>query len=148
MSEYVAFNVEALKNTMEIVEEAALHQMWNQHMWITTSTFTQKEGKYTRIKSRSMEFHGEHFCNTAACFAGWSVLLDGWRPRVTDENEIELSKDGETIGDWEVELVAMEILGLGAYDAATLFESENTLDDLRILVNDFVKRAEHGEMSS
>lgn len=81
-------NVEALRNTMAIVEEAAQHELWDQNMWITQMEYREDGSEYLPIEGKSMEWNGEHFCNTAACFAGWAVMLDGWKVRKNINGEI------------------------------------------------------------
>jgi hypothetical protein len=71
---------------------------------------------------------GAWFCGTAACFAGHSVLMNGWGV-VYDWGMVE--KDGERAG---VERLARRLLGLTDEQADRLFDPGNTLDDLHSMV--------------
>lgn len=70
-------------------------------------------------------------CGTVACFAGWACLLAGHSPQ-----EME-PWAGDDVGD-----EAERLLGLDEEDGDRLFAGENTLDDLRHLVNEFTQRVE------
>jgi hypothetical protein len=83
------------------------------------------------------------WCGTAQCFAGWACSFEGWRPLDLhersafyadddDEDGFDPSsavKQGGTIA--LVEDVAQSLLGLDVYQAALLFDGDNTVDDLR-----------------
>ncbi len=67
-------------------------------------------------------------CGTAACFAGWACLLSGHTSKTVD-----------------VESKAVELLGLDWDDAAVLFYSENTREDLNLMVKDLMNGEELDE---
>jgi hypothetical protein len=73
------------------------------------------------------------FCETAACFAGITVIRHGWQPvnwyhlpsgKVTSE----IHRDGE---EGYASVVASQILDLTHNQACALFVCDNTLDDLK-----------------
>ncbi len=68
-------------------------------------------------------------CGTAACFAGWTCLLSGYTSR-----------------DVEVESKAVELLGIEWDDAGVLFHSDNTREDLNLMVKDLMNGEELDEV--
>jgi hypothetical protein len=75
-------------------------------------------------------------CGTAACFAGWTVLLSGDRPNwsegwpahggeVTDVVTAAQSPDSVCVSDR-----ATELLDITSWDAFGLFDANNSMDDL------------------
>lgn len=64
------------------------------------------------------------FCGTGGCFAGITLLADGWHP-VTDD---VVEKEGERE---EVAAAAANLLGLSSRQARRMFYVSNTLEDLR-----------------
>lgn len=81
-------------------------------------------------------YQNEWRCGATACFAGHAALLDGARwvdPRL--HASYYVCYHGE---EQHVELAATEALGLSFWQAETLFEETNTLDDLREIVADLV----------
>jgi len=73
-------------------------------------------------------------CGTAACFAGWAVLLHynvGSRVEL-----VRLASIGPTL---DVPEEAQQLLGLTDYQANLLFSGNNNVQRLRIVVNFLVK---------
>lgn len=73
-------------------------------------------------------------CGTAFCFAGWAAELSGVTWVYPPDHR--LSYTVLTPGEEEiaVDLYARLLLDLDFYEAADLFASDNTLDDLRRIV--------------
>lgn len=85
----------------------------------------------------------EGFCLTAGCLAGHVAINDGY-------DQIEVSDEGQSIGIWNPDTgdtltwsgpdsvgeYARSKLGLNQQQAEVLFESQNTLDDLREIVEE------------
>ena len=87
-------------------------------------------------------------CGTAACFAGWTALLDGWKPRIDVGNLFTYAlmvnpKTGET--DFSSN-IARESLGLTLTQSDILFDSDNTLEDLREFVEMIVSGISDDEL--
>lgn len=84
-------------------------------------------------------------CGTVACFAGWAVvlaggtLLDGKRARLSIPGRTLLRySDAHAVFDERhVASAAMTALGLDRRQADLLFDEENTVEDLRRLVEQF-----------
>lgn len=64
-------------------------------------------------------------CGTAACVAGWTALLNGWRP-IGDDPEA-VFKDGVVR---DVRGLARELLWLDDYQADRLFDPDQSLDEV------------------
>jgi hypothetical protein len=78
-------------------------------------------------------------CESAACFAGWAVLLSGYQHR----GDAVYDQRGEYVGD--VRDVATDLLGLESWEASRLFEASNTRPMLALMVKDLVNGDESGE---
>lgn len=105
-------NVPLLRKVLEHVESipewdpARRCDMWCQSTWITT--LWDKETWLER-------------CGTAACFAGWAVILSG-------EEESPYVSTGEQ---------ARRLLGITPREASILFAGDNTIEDLRQFAEEF-----------
>lgn len=74
---------------------------------------------------------GEWICGTAACVAGRTVLMSGWKPvyfNLPALDTVSVEKDGQERG---VRGLAQELLGLDRDTANELFWATNTVDDIR-----------------
>ena len=125
----MAPNVELLQRVMALVEAADAEQMWNQNYWVI-------DDSYLFSTHRSLDFEGQHWCNTSACFAGWTVLLDGWTAETGEFQRVMLTKGDELIYAHESEELAATLLGLDYPQAKVLFNYSNSLQDLRDQVAD------------
>jgi hypothetical protein len=86
-------------------------------------------------------------CRTAGCFAGWRVMLDGYTELVTNYTELEAANGvieglrnpvtGDTIWTPYIAQEAMFRLGLTVAQSNELFAAENSLEDLKALVDKF-----------
>lgn len=82
-------------------------------------------------------------CRTAYCFAGTTVaMMEDWTPiwrhRFVGADDIPRSSTGGCYlngRSTSVRGVASDLLGLAIAEAALLFESSNTLDDIRALIH-------------
>jgi hypothetical protein len=83
-------------------------------------------------------------CGTAACFAGWAVLLsgdqpdwsEGWPAEVGDTFSGEATDTVRVVSDGALDGVgarATDLLDITGEAAADLFAASNDLDDLRTL---------------
>lgn len=75
-------------------------------------------------------------CGTAMCFAGWVADLSGAEWYSNTAGSVEFSKvdvGGEPV--W-VDEYATAVLGIKPWEAQHLYESSNTLDDIREIVED------------
>lgn len=108
----MARNIELLESTMRHIIDCP--ESWDQSQW---------------------------FCNTTACFAGHVALSQGFRPPVGPlegwENSLGVcySREGDML---TAKLVAQDALGLDEDEAALLFSSTNTLDELQLIVKGLV----------
>jgi len=117
-------NVELLKLGMKAVEEAAVQGTWNQKTWR---------------------------CGTSMCFAGWVIEISGreWVPGtqhvVATPEEIAdgdaFYSDGGAMA-MAPSAVAQDLLGITSTWANTLFHENNTLNDLRHMVDSLTRIAE------
>lgn len=82
---------------------------WNQGSWITQTS-----------------------CGTAACLAGWVVLLNGWEPKGFGETSF-VSHSEEPVFDVE-ELPPFYQEGEPYQRTVGVFHSTNTIEDLRYMV--------------
>jgi hypothetical protein len=98
-------------------------------------------------------------CDTTACFAGRAALLDGAEPigRVDllarpDDPQQHIYYFADDLRVVTVRDRARRILGLTKRQAGALFDSSNTLDDLRAevyrLTGDYDKLAQHTEAAA
>jgi len=73
------------------------------------------------------------YCGTCACFAGWAVHeLD---PRVNS-----LDSFGEIFGDdTDIDLFALEAMGLSGREGANLFLASNTRDDITRICDEILQ---------
>lgn len=133
-------NIEALKSTLAVVQEAAKVGLWKQAEWMT-------QEEYALEDASPLDYQGQHYCGTAGCFAGWAVMLDGWKP-VKDEDDVSwgfhLEKDGEQASPSQVEGMAMDILDLPYQQGARLFHGDNSLERLQEIVADLIAKEEAG----
>ena len=83
-------------------------------------------------------------CNTAYCFAGWKCELDGvtWAHGPEDGYEGDSDLIILPTGMTNASTYAIDALGLTWEQAMQLFDSENTLDDLRRIVAKLCEQAE------
>jgi hypothetical protein len=75
-------------------------------------------------------------CDTACCFAGWALLLDGvsvWD--LTRYVDLEMEDDSDPEG---IKQVAAQRLGLTGAEAFILFSGGNTRTMLELMVKDLV----------
>lgn len=78
-------------------------------------------------------------CGTAACFAGWAVILDGWTV-LHDEDACEpwVSKPTHWYPQEPISRRAVRLLGLTSVEAHKLFEPDNSREMLALMVKDLV----------
>jgi hypothetical protein len=94
---------------------------WNQQKWVDINT-----------------------CGTAFCYAGWALHLTGWQAvRLKDEGTPDhlsevMVKDGRILRWMEIGAAARDLLGLTNEEADALFAEENTIEDLKELVDSIV----------
>lgn len=72
-------------------------------------------------------------CGTTACLAGWTAILNGWRPI---EPNAAFVTDGEQVKI--VYHVARKLLDLTEEQAMVLFDGDHTFDELRRYVEHFL----------
>jgi hypothetical protein len=72
-------------------------------------------------------------CGTAACFAGWTVLLTGWQQSSVDTDEVWKDGSRRFVGS-----VAREELDLTDADADLMFAGQNTVETLELMGKDLV----------
>lgn len=109
-------NVPLLRKTLEHVESHP--EEWTQDIWL---------------------------CRTSACFAGHAVLIDGGKWGETENSVFVRAEPEDDPADVRTPIAgegpmvtvperARRILGIGYTDSRRLFDSDNTLDDLRRIV--------------
>jgi hypothetical protein len=111
-------DIEALWLTLKETEEAAKKQLWDQSYWMA-----------------------EMKCGTTGCFAGHYAISQGCVPALDshfydDKTSINDTADcftpeGERV---YIRSFAKEGLGLTEDEADALFEGDNTLSDLRLII--------------
>lgn len=90
------------------------------------------------IEEHPNEWKQEHWrCESGMCFAGWTVVATGAQFASNDPSnrgyQMVTTSDGFAE---DIEIYAMEALGLSGLQAGRLFDWGNNLDDLRRLVAD------------
>lgn len=95
--------------------------MWDQRKWMSLPDNTLPEGS----------------CGTSGCFAGWTVML--FVPEFKlDIHSRDMNMIHNVIIDGEshpIEELARELLGLNGFEADTLFDYANEIDDLEAIIN-------------
>lgn len=135
-------NVELLTRTLEAIEQNP--KDWYQGSWVA---IVDNDGEKVWPENW---VDNQNECRTACCFAGQAAVLSGIRqPSVKEIQALGygdwyVSKTGETIwstkystpsGAETVSSWAQEALGLTSWQSEILFEGDNTLRDLRKLVD-------------
>lgn len=110
-------NIELLEKTMQYIEDHP--EQHEQSLWLSQAT---------------------PGCATAACFAGWACLLDGyeavawerWYRAGIDLISFNVRKSDSLVNSHPREL-GQALLGLSDADAWVLFYGTNTLDQLKLM---------------
>lgn len=110
------FDPERLRGALEITEKAAELGTWDQRQWFV-----------------------ETGCGTACCFAGNYALSQGCTPVFHDDLHVSGSvttPEGRKafVGEW-----VEGHLGLTEDEALDLFDQSNTLNDLRLIVEEIIE---------
>lgn len=121
----MSVNKVALRETMDAVLAAASEDGWEQTRWI-----------------------GEDQCGTYGCFAGWRVILDGGVMHKPDTDVYPATygayarmPDGRVV---QVREYAVKQLGLSQEQAEEMFHANNTLEDLKHLVDPICDEDDRG----
>ena len=130
------FDPQALRDNMKLVNEADAYGLLMQDVW-----FTDTQRDQTSLPDKPM-WH----CGTAACFAGWKALSDGFVDlRIDGRDYMTLAHpDGRSLQTSEISEYARIAFGLTDAQAQTLFRWSNSIYRLRELVEEMV--AEHSEL--
>jgi hypothetical protein len=108
-------NTALLRRTMSLVESATFRGEWNQ-------------GHYRVPRDGGG-------CGTALCFAGWAVIAAGAEFASDDPSSWLYGYVRDDLGGvWEIAAWAAHALGLPVFAAGELFCAQNTLQDLRDIV--------------
>lgn len=111
-------NIALLRRTMDLVELAAPKGEWNQHFY--RNPIAWRDGGP---------------CGTALCFAGWTVIAAG--AEFADDHPFHF-RYGMVADDFggcvDIPVWAARALGLSMFEAGELFNPDNTLEDLRTIV--------------
>jgi hypothetical protein len=128
-------NTDLLYATLDAVLAADVAGTWKQGSWIDVGEPYAAD---------------ENMCRTNACFAGWSLLIQGGQilTRRASEGEgtyisayaIQMD-DGEVVDAFDVATKAQRALGLTEYQAEALFAGGNTLTHLKEIVDEIAARA-------
>lgn len=121
-------NHTTLYETLDATIAAAAIGRWNQDVWVE--------------EIRASE---AHLCGTAGCFAGWRAFLDGYtvlddsyRVLINPITGDTLGIDGWDFDDGHISEHARQRLGITVEQARKLFSSENSLEDLKRIVDQIV----------
>lgn len=104
-------NVELMERVLSQIESNL--ERWNQYVW--------REPQTTE-------------CGTAMCFAGWTAEIAGipWASDTPWTAEyMHVLMDGQRVGVWEA---AQKALGLDDDEANDLFDANNSIETLRMIV--------------
>jgi len=103
--------------TLDRVVAAAADGTWNQKKWVEIND-----------------------CGSAFCYAGHLLHSQGWQPiRLAGDqvwDSVGLVKDGEILMWTGIGARAAELLGLSSEEEEALFAEENTLEQLKELVDE------------
>jgi hypothetical protein len=125
-------DIPELKKVLDIIEHVEKQPAgteWNQGTWLKV-TPPEEQG---------------HVCNTAMCFAGWKVYLDGYtkvekRPfdayGHSDELRMVNPETGEHVNEYDIARYAEARLGLTTYEADMLFYEGNKIATLHEYIDD------------
>lgn len=116
-------------------------RLWRQATWIH---ITPRHTEPATLTDQGLIRNGEP-CGTAACFAGWTVLLFG-EPgtqigQLTGYGD-RVFLPGSPRAFTTIAEYARELLGLNQREADELFRSGNSLQNLRELVDEFTEEDE------
>lgn len=75
----------------------------------------------------------EYFCGTSCCFAGHVCLLAGWKRYAETQLVYKHDISPEHAAD-----VAQKLLGITGWQAANLFHSNNSLEELECCVENII----------
>lgn len=130
-------NAELLDRVMNKIQEEPF--LWNQNDYLA---FTQDEIDRTEIKKVAIDgiefkYHDvdfTQFYDVEACFAGWTVLLSGFKPQVLESkyDTVIYNPDSQELN--VVGFAARELLNINGLDAGYLFDSNNDIDVLSEMV--------------
>lgn len=124
-------HVEKLEKQWEEWEDSQSNRIttdlrgWPTDRW-EQATYCRPVTRFNKELGRSVE------CGTAACFAGWALVLSG-------HNLLAEFGDGSNLGH-DPAVAAMEELGITRDQAVMLFAPNNTLRGLREIV-EVIKRS-------
>jgi hypothetical protein len=109
-----------------LVEHGVDGDGWQQNNWLVV------DDAITITDQGAVDQSGTR-CGTAACFAGWAVLMFAPNGTQADYREMVTKLDGARI---RVPDYAVELLGLDMHNADRLFDANNTLSDLERIVTE------------
>lgn len=137
-------NVELLRKTMDYI--ATHPQVWHQGSWF----WIYDSDKDTVIPHQvEITYEEVNSCNTAFCFAGHAALMEGFiAPPSNTYKAWTRQVDVKGSDDWHYEDVdefARKRLGLSSDVANELFAAENTIQDLKDMVNLIIEK--NGDVS-
>ena len=92
------------------------------------------------IKDNPEQHHQAHWfstCGTAACFAGHAVLMSGWE-HCEDQSPEMIHSHRHKGQPLLVRKAAAHELGLTLLESVALFDPENTIEMLELMVKDLV----------
>jgi hypothetical protein len=121
-------NVELLEDTMKHIEENP--QTWSQNNWYVWRTATGD--KYWGVVTTEMV--ETNSCGSAYCFAGHAALSAGFSAPPKENYAGWFGQNGQYVDEF-----ARETLGLTQAQADALFHGDNSMDDLRNMVDAIIE---------
>jgi hypothetical protein len=138
-------NLEQLVMTRALVKEERKQGRWYQRAWVEDLVHDEKTGFKTIT------------CGSTACVAGWAVVVDGGK-FLDDENVLAVDADADivepsryayrrpdgtevVVRSVSIERRAQRLLGLEKHEAAALFDGENSYQDVKRLLKQYIKEA-------
>lgn len=123
-------NVELLQDTMKHIKENP--QTWNQNVWFV---HLDENGHRAEL-AVTVEMTEVNSCNTAFCFAGHAALKSGFPAPPQNGLSWYGAVDGE---HYEASDYARQKLGISWTQADILFNGQNTMEDLEVLVDALIE---------
>lgn len=129
-------NVKLLREVLQYIETHP--QKWNQQAWFKVGQRSNGEPIFNKV---TLQFEEVNSCNTSMCFAGHAALMSGFDAPPKNDYLMWRGwgpglRKAETM---DVDEYAREVLGLTFEQADVLFQGENTLEDLKEIVENLIE---------
>jgi len=129
-----ALNKDLLYGTLDAVVAADILGTWNQQDWLRFEDPDDDGSEEVMERAERRQAATGEWCGTTCCYAGHALLIEGGR-LVYDEGRSYILLDKCLLSAGSVSPEAMQRLGLTEWEASTLFSANNSLQDLKEIVD-------------